>query len=174
MNDIESNNPQDRNWNVRIAGPGDLDILAHFSALTALETEGVTLDEGNIRAGLATVMDTPDMGCMFIAEDEHQSLGSCLLNGKEFTEWRNGTFYWVTGMYVIPEFRRKGVRFDLYRYSYDWARSQPGVLGLRAYIHKNTNLETMLGDAAGEVHNRPEYQLKPMVSTPYRIIEILF
>ena len=111
---------------------------------------------------------------MFIAETDSGPIGSCLLNGREFTEWRNGILYLFTGMYVLPEYRRRGVRFDLYRFAYDWARSQPGVLGLRAYIHKNTNLETMLGDHTGEHHNRPEFDLKPMYSTNYRVIEILF
>jgi GNAT superfamily N-acetyltransferase len=167
---IEASKP----WKVRMAGANDLDDLARFSALTALESEGNTLDRAQVRSALANVIDAPPIGAMFIARTDQEAIGSLLLNGREFSEWRGGHFYIITGVYVLQEFRRRGVRFDLFRTAWEWAREQPGALGFRANIHEKTNLENMMGSATRAHHNRPGLGVKAMELTPYRVIEVKF
>jgi len=159
---------------VRDATRDDLDTLARFSALMAQESEGKNYDEADIRASFSILMDDPSLGQMFIAEKSDKPVGCCMLNGREWSEWSNGLFYWMTGMYVIPEYRRDGVRFDLYRHAVEWARAQPMVLGFRACVHKRNDLEAVLGNQTGRLHNREEYKLKPMSQTDYVVIEVLF
>ena len=162
-------------WIVREAGPGDLDALARFSARMARESEGRELDRDAIRASLAALLEDTDVGSMFIAErDDGEPIGCTMLNGREWSEWRNGLFFWVTGMYVLPEYRRYGVRFDLHRHAVDWARTQPHALGLRACVHRDNDLQTVLGIETAKRHNRPEFGLEPMHETPYVVIEVEF
>ena len=161
-------------WIVRDATRGDLDTLARFSTRMAEESEGRIYDKDDIRASFAIVMDDPSLGQMFIAEEGNKPVGCCMLNGREWSEWRNGLFYWMTGMYILPGYRRKGVRFDLYRHAVVWARAQPMVLGFRACVHKRNKLETVLGTSTVEIHNREEFHVKPMSQTPYVVIEVLF
>ena len=164
----------DANWVVRLANSEDMDTLGRFSALTALETEGIELNPAHISASLQFARENHGMDGMFIAEVDGHPVGSCILNGMEWTEWRNGIFYWITGLYVVPEHRRTGVRFGLYHKAYDWARSKPGALGLRSYVHKNTNIDAVIGDGTAEFHGREEFGLKHPHQTDYRIIEVVF
>jgi GNAT superfamily N-acetyltransferase len=161
-------------WGIRVATARDIDALAHFSALTALETEGKTLDKNLIRTGLASIVEQGKNGCMFIAESSGDPVGSLLLNGREFSEWRNGYFYWITGIYVVKAFRRTGLRPDLFRAAWNWASEQPGALGLRAYAHEQHDLELIMGTNMIKHHKRPADPIRPMDLTPYRILEVLF
>jgi GNAT superfamily N-acetyltransferase len=160
-------------YRVRFADRSDLEALTKFSIQTARETLGVEPPREHVLCSLETVLSQPDSGQLFIADTPQQAVGSLFLAGKEFSEWRNGWFYYITGVYVIKDYRRLGVRFDLYRCACDWVRSQPGALGIRAHVHEKTDLATILGDNTSDHHNRPEYELEPMVDTGYRLIEAL-
>lgn len=161
-------------FSVRMAGLDDLDQLARFSALTAEETEGTKYDPEPIKLALKKAMEDSSFGCMLIAENDEGAIGSCLLCGREFSEWRNGVFLLITGMYVLPEYRREGVRAFLYKYAHDWAREQPDVLGLRAYIHEDNDLDGIRGKGVEKVHNQPEFGISVPYVTPYNVIEVLF
>lgn len=169
--------PESENYStpctVRKASAEDLDVLGYFSSCTARETEGRELDPARIAKSLKRVIDDPSLGQMFIAEFEGRPVGSYQVNGREWTEWRDGIFYWITGLYVVPEFRRRGVMFDLYRAAVEWVREQPDGLGLRAYIHRDNNLEMLLGEGTAERNNQEELQLKAFDMTPYVVIEVL-
>ena len=55
----------------------------------------------------------------------------------EFSDWRNGWFWWIQSVYVRPEARRKGVFRSLYSYIEEQARRDPSVVGLRLYVEEN-------------------------------------
>jgi len=52
----------------------------------------------------------------------------------EFSDWRNGLFWWLQSVYVLPEFRRQGVFRSLYLHLQKLARQDPQVVGLRLYV----------------------------------------
>ncbi|MDX1461092.1 MAG: GNAT family N-acetyltransferase [Xanthomonadales bacterium] len=158
---------------VRPATYDDLELMGLFSSKMARETEGRDIDPAHVAASLKHVLDDPSLGQMFIAEMDGRVIGSYLVNGREWSEWRNGIYYWITGLYVVPEYRRHGVMFELYRAAVNWVREQPHGLGLRAYVHRDNNLESLLGDGTGEKNNRDEYRLTPMRATPYVVIEVM-
>lgn len=158
---------------VRKANSNDLDLLGLFSSYMARETEGREIDPSRIAASLKRVIEDPSLGQMFIAECDGEPVGSYQVNGREWTEWRNGLFYWITGLYVVPEFRCKGVMFDLYRAAVEWVRDQPDGLGLRAYVHHDNDLDLLLGDSTVEQNNREVFRISPMSATPYVVIEVL-
>jgi GNAT superfamily N-acetyltransferase len=52
----------------------------------------------------------------------------------EWSDWRNGWFWWVQSVYVRPEARRRGVFRALFEHVEGLARQDPGVIGLRLYV----------------------------------------
>jgi ribosomal protein S18 acetylase RimI-like enzyme len=74
----------------------------------------------------------------------------------EWSDWRNGWFWWIQSVYVRREFRRRGVFRALFEHVYEAARADPEVIGLRLYVERENHaaLETYrrLGmEAAGYV-----------------------
>jgi ribosomal protein S18 acetylase RimI-like enzyme len=61
-----------------------------------------------------------------------------LLITFEWSDWRNGNFWWIQSVYVAPEFRERGVFRALYAHVHKLAKSRRDVCGLRLYVeHEN-------------------------------------
>ena len=98
---------------IRPAALADLETLVEFNARLAQESEGVHLDRDRLRAGVAAVLRDKSLGLYFIAESESGPAGQLALT-YEWSDWRNGMFWWLQSVYVRPEFRRQGVLRALY------------------------------------------------------------
>ncbi len=61
-----------------------------------------------------------------------------LLVTYEWSDWRDGTFWWIQSVYVEPEWRRKKVYSAMHNWVYAAARSRPDICGLRLYVHDAT------------------------------------
>ena len=55
---------------------------------------------------------------------------------KEWSDWRNGAFWWIQSVYVRPEFRRQGVYRRLYRHVQALAKKDRRVCGFRLYVER--------------------------------------
>lgn len=120
-------------WQIRRAGPADASVLAAFNQAMALETENKTLPDAVIHAGTQGLLDQPQYGFYVLAEADGVVVGSLMIT-FEWSDWRNGLFWWVQSVYVRPEFRRRGVYRALYNWVRDEARRLPQVVGLRLYV----------------------------------------
>jgi ribosomal protein S18 acetylase RimI-like enzyme len=60
-----------------------------------------------------------------------------LLTTYEWSDWRNGTVLWIQSVYVIPEYRGKGVYKSMYVYLQEKVKNHDGLIGLRLYVEKN-------------------------------------
>jgi GNAT superfamily N-acetyltransferase len=130
---------------VRQAGPADTAVVAEFNRLLAEETEGKILDPAQLGPGVAAVFADPVKGSYFVAEDDGRVVGQIGLT-FEFSDWRNGWFWWIQSVYVRPEARRKGVFRTLYKHVEQMAQADPSVVGLRLYVEDSnrTAQETYL------------------------------
>jgi ribosomal protein S18 acetylase RimI-like enzyme len=54
----------------------------------------------------------------------------------EWSDWRNGTFWWIQSVYVVPEARRSGVFRALFRHVEHLAQGDPSVCGIRLYVER--------------------------------------
>ena len=54
-------------------------------------------------------------GFYVLAESDGRVVGSLMVT-KEWSDWRNGDFWWIQSVYVRPECRRQGVYKRLYRH----------------------------------------------------------
>ena len=55
----------------------------------------------------------------------------------EWSDWRNGWFWWVQSVYVRADERRSGVFRALYREIERQAGADPDVIGLRLYFERD-------------------------------------
>ena len=123
--------------NVRLARPEDAATIASFSAAMALETEGRRLDLDRLNLGTIALLESADRGFFMVAEleqaDDRQLLGQLMIT-YEWSDWRNGVFWWVQSVYVAPAWRRQGVYRRMHETVMTTARTSPNVCGVRLYV----------------------------------------
>lgn len=129
---------------IRDAVPTDAPTIVDFNSRMAWETEHKRLDPATIEAGVAAALRQPLYAKYFVAEQtepEEESrpeiVGQLMLT-YEWSDWRNGLFWWVQSVYVREENRRGGVFRMLLGHVEALARSSADCCGLRLYVeHEN-------------------------------------
>jgi ribosomal protein S18 acetylase RimI-like enzyme len=143
---------------VRRANAADLDVLIAFNKAMAAESEDKGLDEHVLRRGIGYLLEHPAEGYYLIAE-RSGSVAGALMVTYEWSDWRDGRFWWIQSVYVPPEHRRTGVYRALHDRVRDLARADPQACGLRLYVERD-NLGAMA-----------TYRAMDMVETHYRLYE---
>lgn len=123
---------------IRVAVAEDADFLTRGNAAMALETEALHLDPLRLRAGVDAVFAEPARGVYYIAETDGQPVGQMLIT-YEWSDWRNGDFWWIQSVWVEPPFRGTGVFRRLYAHVEQLARADARVCGLRLYVENHNN-----------------------------------
>lgn len=143
---------------IRTATADDADLLAQFNENMAQETEDKTLDPETVRAGVETMLNDRSQGFYLVAVRASTIVGSLMIT-TEWSDWRNGTFWWIQSVYVRPEARRTGVYTALHRAVRQRAHQTSGVCGLRLYVEQDNEPA------------RETYESLGMTKTPYRMYE---
>lgn len=144
-------------FHVRPATPADADTIADFNLAMAAETEDRGLDEERLRAGVRNALADERCGRYLIAADAAGTTAGCLLLTLEWSDWRNGWFWWIQSVYTAPEFRGKGVYRSLYDHVLAEARAQDDVCGIRLYVEEeNTKAQGVYSHLGMQ---RTHYQL---------------
>jgi ribosomal protein S18 acetylase RimI-like enzyme len=120
---------------VRSAAASDAGIIADYNAAMALETEHKTLDAATLRAGVERAIAQPEGARYFLADIAGQVVGQLMIT-FEWSDWRNGMFWWIQSVYVHPEFRSQGIFKALYLHVEGLAR-EAGACGLRLYVERD-------------------------------------
>jgi len=129
-------------YTVRIATPDDAATIVEFNARLATETEERTLDRNLLRRGVEALLADAAKGTYFVAIHGAAIVGQLMIT-YEWSDWRNGMFWWIQSVYVKPEERGKGVFGLLYGYLLEEAKRRGGIAGLRLYVdHANTRAQT--------------------------------
>ena len=121
---------------IRSATPTDIPRLVAWNAAMARETEHKTLDREVLARGTRAVFDDPRRGFYLIAERGGAPAG-CLLITLEWSDWRNGDWWWLQSVFVAPEHRRHGVFRALHAEVERRARVAEHVVGLRLYVERD-------------------------------------
>ena len=85
-----------------------------------------------LRQGLCDLLSDPRLGFIIVAEVERRIVGM-LRVAFEWSPYRNGTFWWVENVYVVPDWRRKGVYRAMHKFVYAAATADADVCGIRLY-----------------------------------------
>ncbi|MBS0558082.1 MAG: GNAT family N-acetyltransferase [Proteobacteria bacterium] len=121
---------------IRAARVDDVEALATFNAAMAMETEGKSLAAATLRLGVARVLAEPARGFYLIAECA-DAVAGCLMVTYEWSDWRNGDWWWLQSVYVAPEHRRRGVFRALYAQIERRALENADVVGIRLYVERD-------------------------------------
>ena len=123
---------------VRPALSADAPQLAEWAKAMAWETERKTLPDEDIFPGVRRAIEQSGLAQYFIAELAGRPAG-CLMLTYEWSDWRNGLWWWIQSVYVEPEFRRKGVYRALYGHVKALAENNGEVQGIRLYVEKDNH-----------------------------------
>ena len=126
---------------IRQATANDLSVLMEYNVALASETEEKLLELDRLQRGVEAVLENPGHGFYLIAENgaSGQAIGQMLVT-YEWSDWRNGVFWWLQSVYVQKSWRRHGVFRRLYTHVLKEARSCQKVAGVRLYVEKDNHL----------------------------------
>lgn len=146
---------------IRRATLADAGRIADHNQAMARETENIQLDPERLRLGVDAVLRDPAKGFYTVAEAEAQVVGQMMVT-FEWSDWRNGTFWWVQSVYVEPAYRRRGVYRRLYEHVLNAAKDRRDVCGVRLYVDKDNRTAQQV------------YQRLGMNSAQYAMYELDF
>lgn len=112
----------------------DIESIVQFQADMAMESEGCVLDKEKVTKGVTSAILDDSKGVYWVAKFEKRTIGSLMLT-REWSDWNNEWYWWIQSVYVIPEFRRKGVYKAMYQNVKDAAKAN-NVSQIRLYVDK--------------------------------------
>ena len=143
------------NFEIRDAVPADSAVITRFNSMMAEETEGRPLDAGVIGPGVANLLNDAGKGRYWVATAGGDVVGQIMVT-YEWSDWRNGSLWWIQSVYVHPDHRRSGVFSALYRHVETLAKENE-ARGLRLYVEHNNKQAQKTYLALGMVD--PRYQV---------------
>ena len=143
---------------IRRGDMDDLDDLVRFQVAMAAESEDKGLNTDTLRSGITHLISRPLEGFYLVAESQGKAAGSLMVT-FEWSDWRNGRFWWIQSVYVDPAYRRRGIYSALHQHVRDAAIAHPESCGLRLYVEKEN---------AGA---QATYLALDMTETHYRLFE---
>jgi len=130
---------------IRDARTDDAALIARWMIALAWETEHKALDPDVVARGVLAVFEQPARGRYFIGErnvDGATVAVGVLMLTHEWSDWRDGDWWWIQSVYVDPGHRRHGVYRALYEHVHALAKATPEVCGLRLYVEReNANAQ---------------------------------
>jgi ribosomal protein S18 acetylase RimI-like enzyme len=127
------------NITIRKALTEDAYLIIDFNIRMAFETEGLELSKEKITNGVINLMNNPGLGFYIVAECNGKIAGSLMVT-TEWSDWRNGLFWWIQSVYVLPEFRRMGIYRAMYEHVKELAQGRPEICGYRLYVERNNKI----------------------------------
>lgn len=124
---------------IRQAKPEDIKTIADFQQNMAKETEGLRLDGEVLFKGVSRVLQDPAKGFYLLVEDQDEVIASMLLT-PEWSDWRNCLFLWIQSLYVLPEYRQKGIFRMMYGHVKKMVSDSPEYAGLKLYVDEGNTL----------------------------------
>lgn len=118
---------------IRTGEESDAAALTEFNIAMALETENKILTLEVVSNGVQTLLKNSQYGFYVIAEKSGEITGSLMVT-TEWSDWRDGEFWWVQSVYVRRDCRRQGIYRRLYEYIKAKAAKRGNVCGFRLYV----------------------------------------
>lgn len=123
---------------IRPAVETDIPAIAAFNQAMAIETENKILPDSVILPGVKGLFARPQFGFYLMAEVDGLVAGGLMIT-YEWSDWRNGVFYWIQSVYVKPEFRGQGVYPALYDDVKRIAQERGDCCGFRLYVEQENS-----------------------------------
>ena len=122
---------------VRPARTEDLEFLVENNQRMALETESKELDRDVLRQGIKRALAQSESCLYFVAEIKEKPVGQTMIT-FEWSDWRDGWIWWLQSVYVLSDYRNRGIFRMMYGHIKLAAHKGKNVRALRLYV-KGTN-----------------------------------
>lgn len=135
---------------VRAAEPRDAEALVEGNVQMAHETEGLALDRAVTAAGVRAALADPERGRYFVVEEagpEARVIGQLMIT-LEWSDWRNGWYWWIQSVWVHPAHRGRGAYRALHDHVVEAARNE-GVRSVRLYVERENKRARAVYEALG-------------------------
>ncbi|HAV64615.1 MAG TPA: GNAT family N-acetyltransferase [Verrucomicrobiales bacterium] len=126
-------------FHIREASIEDVSVIADFNLAIARETEGRELDRPTVLLGVHNFIAVPARGRYFVAQLEGAVVGQTAFT-YEWSDWRNGNFWWLQSVYVHPGHRARGVFRALFAHIEALARAAEDCCGIRLYMERENRV----------------------------------
>jgi len=103
----------------------------------AYETENLSLDKSVLNKGVGNVFQDPAKGFYLLAQKENETIIATMLLTPEWSDWRNSLFLWIQSLYILPEYRHRGIFRKMYTYVKEMVADSDDYAGLKLYVDKN-------------------------------------
>ena len=127
----------------------------------AQETEDKGIAKDVLESGIRHLLANPDEGFYLVAEQIGSTVATLMVT-YEWSDWRNGRFWWIQSVYVLPNARRSGAYSAMHEQVVTDAKLDPECCGIRLYVEKDNDIAMQTYSALG------------MYETHYRLYETLF
>jgi ribosomal protein S18 acetylase RimI-like enzyme len=146
---------------IRRAVLADAAVIAEYNRAMAKETEDLDLDPPRVLAGVEAALSDGAKGFYVVADHGGRVVAQLMIT-FEWSDWRNGQFWWFQSVYVHPEYRKQGIFRNLYAHVLEQARANPEICGVRLYV-EGANLRA-----------QHTYESLGMSKTSYDLYEVDF
>ena len=146
---------------IRRATMADIDTIIHFNTEMARETENIDLPRQRLKNGIAAVFEDSTRGFYVVAECNGRVVGQVMIT-YEWSDWRNGVFWWIQSVYVLPSYRRTGVFRSLFEYIKCMAENASNVCGLRLYVDRDNHQAKQAYQSLGMARSHYELYETPL------------
>ena len=143
---------------IRHATQDDREVLVRFQLAMAQESEDKGLDATVLGHGIQHLLEQPAEGFYLVAEIKGVAAAALMVT-YEWSDWRNGRFWWIQSVYVDANFRRRGIYSALHHWVRSAAKADAEACGIRLYVEREN-----LGAQA-------TYRALGMTETDYRLFE---
>ena len=146
---------------IRVGNIGDLEQIVEYNYRLAMETEELVLCRERLTMGVKNILMDNTKGVYYVYIIEGQVIGQMMIT-LEWSDWRNGYFWWIQSVYVDKSYRGRGVFDQLYNYVKSKAQEKDDVCGLRLYVEAENNKAQRI------------YERNGMERTAYHLYEYSF
>lgn len=143
---------------IRHATHDDSDVLVRFQIAMAQESEDKGLDAKLLASGIQHLLNHPAEGFYLVAEIADATAGALMVT-FEWSDWRNGRFWWIQSVYVDAQFRRRGIYSALHHWVRSAALADRDACGIRLYVERENHSA------------QATYRALDMTQTNYRLFE---
>ena len=122
---------------VRAATLQDAEIITDFQRRMAFETEDRICNSEILLSGVRNSIINAALGTntmAYVLEDGKEKLIGFMFTNPETNLLLGGTIIWINSLYVIKDFRKKGVFKALYDHMLHQAKADPWVKAIRLYV----------------------------------------
>lgn len=125
---------------IRPAAPADAETLVAFTLAEAFDAERRSLNRAEVQRGVAGGFASPPKVRYWVAEANGAVVGATSVV-TEWSNFRGGDYWWIQGLYIVPEHRGTGLVDLLLRHVVEEGKAA-GALDLRLYGF-NTNARAL-------------------------------